>query len=79
MKNPFKPDSGMEKGRIRVLKDSNDDGRIDQSIVFADRLSEATSILRWKGICIAFAACKIYKELERHSKKRKQDNQQSRY
>jgi putative membrane-bound dehydrogenase-like protein len=56
---PFKPDSGMEKGRIRVLKDTNDDGRIDQSIVFADKLSEATSILRWNGGFLVTAAPEI--------------------
>jgi putative membrane-bound dehydrogenase-like protein len=46
---PFKPEAGKQKGRIIQLKDTNGDGRIDQSVIFADSLMEATSILPWKG------------------------------
>src|SRR6266542_2350828 len=32
---PFKPESGIGTGRIRMLLDTNGDGRIDKSIIFA--------------------------------------------
>ena len=53
---PFTPKPGEEKGQIRVLFDMNNDGRIDSSIVFADKLSEATSLLPWKGGLLVTAA-----------------------
>lgn len=53
---PFPPKPGEEKGNIRALLDLDKDGRIDSSIVFADKLSEATSILPWKGGLIVTAA-----------------------
>lgn len=46
---PFKPEPGKEAGRIRLLIDTDGDGRIDKTTIFADSLSEATSILPWKG------------------------------
>src|SRR3546814_11395192 len=45
---PFKPEPGKAKGRIRLLEDSNGDGKMDKAILFADSLSEATSVLHWK-------------------------------
>jgi len=53
---PYQPKAGKAAGRIRLLMDTNGDGRIDKSIVFADSLSEATSILPWKGGLIVTAA-----------------------
>lgn len=53
---PFPPKPGEEKGNIRALLDLDKDGRIDSSIVFADKLSEATSILPWNGGLIVTAA-----------------------
>jgi len=53
---PYKPEPGQGKGRIKLLKDSDGDGRIDQSTVFAENLSEATSILPWKGGLLVTAA-----------------------
>jgi len=53
---PFPPKPGEEKGNIRALLDLNKDGRIDSSIVFADKLSEATSVLPWNGGLIVTAA-----------------------
>lgn len=53
------PDSLKGKGRIVMLKDVNGDGRADTSIVFAEGLKEATSILPWKGGLIATAAPNI--------------------
>ncbi len=57
---PFKPESGMGTGRIRMLSDTNGDGRVDKSTIFADSLLEATSILPWKGGLIVTAAPDIF-------------------
>lgn len=56
---PDKPAPGAEKGHIRVLRDTNGDGKADTSIVFADKLSEGTSILPWKGGLLVTAAPEI--------------------
>lgn len=56
---PDKPAPGTEKGHIRVLRDTNGDGKADTSIVFADKLSEGTSILPWKGGLLVTAAPEI--------------------
>ena len=53
---PYKPEEGKAKGRIRVLKDTNQDGKIDTSVIFADSLPSATSMLPWKGGLIVTAA-----------------------
>lgn len=53
---PYPPKEGKVAGRIRLLMDTNGDGRIDKSTVFADSLSEATSIFPWKGGLIVTAA-----------------------
>jgi putative membrane-bound dehydrogenase-like protein len=53
---PYQPKEGKEAGRIRLLIDTNGDGRVDKSTVFADSLSEATSIFPWKGGLIVTAA-----------------------
>lgn len=50
------PPKGKGAGSIRLLTDSNHDGRIDKSTVFADSLTEATSILPWKGGLLVTAA-----------------------
>lgn len=46
---PFHSEVLEAGGRIRMLFDSNNDGRIDSSAVFADGISEGTSILPWDG------------------------------
>ena len=46
---PYKPKPGEAKGRIRKIMDTDGDGRVDKASIFADSLSEATSILPWKG------------------------------
>ena len=56
---PYKPAPGEGKGRIKLLVDSDDDGQIDQSVVFADQLSEATSILPWRDGLLVTAAPNI--------------------
>ena len=56
---PYPPKEGKAAGRIRLLIDTNGDGRVDKSTVFADSLSEATSIFPWKGGLIVTAAPNI--------------------
>lgn len=53
---PYMPEEGKGAGRIRVLQDTNGDGRIDKNIIFADSILEATSMLPWKGGLIVTAA-----------------------
>lgn len=53
---PYTPKPGEEKGEIRVLFDMDNDGIVDSSVVFADKLSEATSLLPWKGGLLVTAA-----------------------
>lgn len=57
---PYKPEPGKGKGSIRMLSDTDGDGRIDKSVIFADSLSEATSVLPWKGGLLVTAAPNIY-------------------
>src|SRR5688572_21388560 len=57
---PFRPESGIGTGNIRMLSDTNSDGRIDKATIFADSLLEATSILPWKGGLIVTAAPNIF-------------------
>jgi putative membrane-bound dehydrogenase-like protein len=57
---PYKPEPGEGKGKIKLLRDTNGDGRIDESTVFADSLSEATSVLPWKDGLLVTAAPHIY-------------------
>lgn len=56
---PYEVEPGKGKGRIRILKDTDGDGKIDQSIIFAENITEATSILPWKGGLIVTAAPNI--------------------
>lgn len=53
---PYQPEGGKGKGRIRMLKDTNGDGKPDTSYVFADGLPSATSMLPWKSGLIVTAA-----------------------
>ena len=53
---PSIAEAGKAKGRIRVLKDANHDGTIDEAIVFAENLPSATSMLPWMGGLIVTAA-----------------------
>lgn len=53
---PEMPEHGHGRGRIKVLQDTDQDGRIDNAIVFADSLLDATSALPWNGGLIVTAA-----------------------
>ncbi|MEJ7829220.1 MAG: PVC-type heme-binding CxxCH protein, partial [Segetibacter sp.] len=66
MLDAYKPDSVKGKGRIVLLKDIDGDGRTDTSIVFADSIREASSILPWDGGLIVAAAPNImyYKDTD---------------
>lgn len=57
---PFMPENGKGVGRIRVLQDTDGDGRVDKNVIFADSILEATSMLPWKGGLIVTAAPHIY-------------------
>ncbi len=50
-------------GRIKVLRDTDDDGRPDESIVFAEGLILPTGIMRWKnGVIVTDAPDVLYLE-----------------
>ncbi len=53
---PFMPEPGEGIGRIVQLFDRNNDGTIDDSAVFAEGITEATSILPWKDGLLVTAA-----------------------
>ncbi|GAB3916775.1 PVC-type heme-binding CxxCH protein [Mucilaginibacter boryungensis] len=53
---PFEVEPGKGKGQIRKLIDTDGDGRVDKAVVFADHITEGTSILPWKGGLIITAA-----------------------
>jgi len=52
---PFMPEENGA-GRIRLLQDTDSDGVIDNSVIFADSILEVTSMLPWKGGLIITAA-----------------------
>lgn len=56
---PYEVEPGKGHGRIRILKDTDGDGKIDKSVIFAENVTEATSILPWKGGLIVTAAPNI--------------------
>jgi putative membrane-bound dehydrogenase-like protein len=56
---PYEVEPGKGYGRIRILKDTDGDGIIDQSVIFAENVTEATSMLPWKGGLIVTAAPNI--------------------
>lgn len=54
---PYDPEPGQQpRSRIRLLEDSDGDGRPDRSRIFADRLQQVTSVLPWKGGLLVTAA-----------------------
>ncbi|MBL7700345.1 MAG: dehydrogenase [Chitinophagaceae bacterium] len=57
---PFQSRPGRGNGQIRMLVDNDKDGRTDDAKIFADSLSEATSITPWDGGLIVTAAPDIF-------------------
>lgn len=57
---PFKPEEGPGRGKIKKLFDRDGDGRIDDSVVFADSITDATSVLPWKEGVLVTAAPDIW-------------------
>ena len=53
---PYEVELGKGHGRIRLLTDTDGDGKIDKSIIFAENITEGTSMLFWKGGLIVTAA-----------------------
>ncbi len=54
---PYDPEPGQPpRSRIRLLEDTDGDGRVDRSRIFADRLQQVTSVLPWKGGLLVTAA-----------------------
>ncbi|MEJ7693280.1 PVC-type heme-binding CxxCH protein [Daejeonella sp.] len=56
---PYEVEPGKGHGRIKMLSDTNGDGRIDKATIFAENVTEATSVLPWKGGLIVTAAPNI--------------------
>lgn len=57
---PFDPEEGEEpRSRIRFLEDTDGDGVVDESTIFADKLLQVTSVLPWNGGILATAAPQI--------------------
>src|SRR5690554_6365408 len=57
---PYKPEPGQGKGKIKLLWDRDGDGVIDESTVFADNISEATSVHAWEDGLLVTAAPHIW-------------------
>ena len=54
---PDDPKPGQPpRGRIRLLEDTDGDGRVDRATIFADKLLQVTSVLPWKGGLLVTAA-----------------------
>ncbi|GAA5219792.1 PVC-type heme-binding CxxCH protein [Membranihabitans marinus] len=57
---PFQPEGTEGQGRIKVLLDTDGDGKIDDTKIFADKIKDATSLQPWKGGLLVTAAPYIY-------------------
>ncbi|EPR69277.1 PVC-type heme-binding CxxCH protein [Cyclobacterium qasimii] len=57
---PYKPEEGKGKGVIKRLEDTDGDGVIDASTVFAEGLADATFLMPCKGGLLVTAAPHIY-------------------
>lgn len=57
---PYKPEEGKGKGVIKRLEDTDGDGLVDASTVFAEGLADATNLMPWKGGLLVTAAPHIY-------------------
>ncbi len=57
---PFKPETGPGAGRIKKLVDTDGDGVMEDFVIFADQITDATSILPWKDGLLVTAAPNIW-------------------
>ncbi|WP_373512877.1 PVC-type heme-binding CxxCH protein, partial [Persicitalea sp.] len=58
---PYDAKPGDYKGRIRLLRDTDGDSKVDKSYVFAEDLPSATSVLPWEdGILVTAAPDILY-------------------
>lgn len=57
---PYKPEEGKGKGIIKRLEDTDGDGLVDTSTIFAEGLADATNLMPWKGGLLVTAAPHIY-------------------
>lgn len=58
---PYDAKPGNYQGRIRLLRDTNGDGKLDKAFVFAEDLPSATSVLPWEeGIIVTAAPDILY-------------------
>lgn len=57
---PFPPESGPGAGRIKKLIDADGDGVMEDFVIFADQITDATSVLPWKAGLLVTAAPNIW-------------------
>ena len=57
---PFKPEEGPGAGKIKKLIDADGDGVMEDFVVFADQVTDATSVLPWKDGLLVTAAPNIW-------------------
>src|SRR5690625_298520 len=57
---PFKPEEGPGAGRVKKLLDTDGDGVIDDYVIFADQITDATSLMPWKDGMLVTAAPHIW-------------------
>ena len=56
----YSEDDKANLGRVRLLEDTDGDGRFDKSTVYVDGLSWPTAVICWKGGIFVGAAPNIY-------------------
>ncbi|MEZ5361722.1 MAG: c-type cytochrome [Bryobacterales bacterium] len=58
---PYDPKKGDQpQSRVRYLIDSDGDGKVDDSVIFADHMLQVTSVFPWKGGVFVASAPDIY-------------------
>src|SRR5690606_27796034 len=57
---PFKPETGPGAGRIKKLIDADGDGVMEDFVIFADQITDATSVFPWKDGILVTAAPNIW-------------------
>src|SRR6266700_2388102 len=50
------PPGKPARSRIRLLEDTDGDGKIDRSVIFADQVLEVSGLMPWKGGLIVTSA-----------------------